>query len=75
MTNSQPCPDGPAVVRRKSKYPRRASKLTIRVYRVGVDGGRVPVSFRTSGPVLSPPLVSALSWPACGCPRCVGRGG
>ncbi|MGW4805016.1 hypothetical protein [Kitasatospora sp. NPDC004272] len=44
--------------------------MTIRVYRVRPDGVRVQVSSCTSGEDLHLPLVSALSWPACACPRC-----
>ncbi|MGW4691729.1 hypothetical protein ACWEO1_05030 [Kitasatospora cineracea] len=47
--------------------------MTIRVYTVRADGARVQVSACTSDEDCFPPLVSALVWPACRCPRCGGR--
>ncbi|GAA2083026.1 hypothetical protein GCM10009759_00780 [Kitasatospora saccharophila] len=44
--------------------------MTIRVYRVGPDGVRVQVSSCFSDEDLHLPLVSALTWPPCACPRC-----
>ncbi|MGW4802608.1 hypothetical protein [Kitasatospora sp. NPDC004272] len=44
--------------------------MTIRVYRVRSDGARVQVSSCSSDEEETLPLVSALSWPACACPRC-----
>ncbi|MFD0562183.1 hypothetical protein ACFQ2M_09245 [Kitasatospora saccharophila] len=52
-------------------YPSPKAKLTIRVYRVRPDGARVQVSSCISDEDLHLPLVSALTWPACACPRCV----
>ncbi|MGW4805770.1 hypothetical protein [Kitasatospora sp. NPDC004272] len=52
------------------RYPTAAAKLTIRVYTVRPDGSRVQVSSCTSDEDLHLPLVSALTWPACRCPRC-----
>ncbi|MFI1520337.1 hypothetical protein [Kitasatospora cineracea] len=63
MTTSQP-PQG------AHGSPGSAAKLTIRVYTVRADGARVQVSSCTSDEDLVPPLVSALIWPACACPRC-----
>ncbi|MFJ4680829.1 MULTISPECIES: hypothetical protein [unclassified Kitasatospora] len=48
--------------------------MTIRVYTVRADGSREQVSFRTSDEPLMPAPRSTLTWPACGCPRCVGSG-
>ncbi|MEU3498959.1 hypothetical protein ACFVT9_29935 [Kitasatospora cineracea] len=53
--------------------PEPTAKLTIRVYTVRADGARVQVSSCTSDEDCFPPLVSALIWPACRCPRCGGR--
>ncbi|QKW20409.1 hypothetical protein HUT16_16235 [Kitasatospora sp. NA04385] len=50
--------------------PYRGAKLTIRIYRVRPDGARDPVSACFSDEEEVLPLVSALSWPACACPRC-----
>ncbi|GAA2083863.1 hypothetical protein GCM10009759_02360 [Kitasatospora saccharophila] len=44
--------------------------MTIRVYRVRPDGARVQVSSCFSDEEEILPLVSALTWPACACPRC-----
>ncbi|WP_282202341.1 hypothetical protein [Kitasatospora fiedleri] len=55
--------------------PEPKAKLTIRVYTVRADGARVQVSSCTSDEELFLPLVSALVWPACRCPRCVDRDG
>ncbi|MFC8721229.1 hypothetical protein [Kitasatospora sp. NPDC057198] len=52
------------------QYTSRAAKLTIRVYRVRSDGARVEVSSCASDEDRDLPLVSALTWPACACPRC-----
>ncbi|MFD0564315.1 hypothetical protein ACFQ2M_21595 [Kitasatospora saccharophila] len=46
------------------------ARLTIRVYRVRPDGARVQVSSCFSDEEEILPLVSALTWPACACPRC-----
>ncbi|MGW4805346.1 hypothetical protein [Kitasatospora sp. NPDC004272] len=51
-------------------YPGPKARLTIRVYRRRPDGGEVEVSSCFSDEEEIPPLVSALSWPACACPRC-----
>ncbi|QKW21629.1 hypothetical protein HUT16_23500 [Kitasatospora sp. NA04385] len=50
--------------------PDQKAKLTIRVYRVRSDGSRVEVSSCFSDEEEIPPLVPALTWPACACPRC-----
>jgi len=52
------------------QYPTPSAKLTIRVYTVRADGSRVQVSSCTSDEDQHLPLVSALTWPACRCPRC-----
>ncbi|WP_157845545.1 hypothetical protein [Kitasatospora phosalacinea] len=52
------------------QHPSSTARLTIRVYRLRPDGSRVPVSFRVSDEEQVLPLVSALTWPACACPRC-----
>ena len=52
------------------QYPTLAAGLTIRVYRVRSDGSRVEVSSCVSDEDQHLPLVSALTWPACACPRC-----
>ncbi|WP_157845368.1 hypothetical protein [Kitasatospora phosalacinea] len=52
------------------QHESRAARLTIRVYRVRPDGARVQVSSCFSDEEEIPPLVSALTWPACTCPRC-----
>ncbi|MFC8720669.1 hypothetical protein [Kitasatospora sp. NPDC057198] len=52
------------------QYPSRKPRLTIRVYRVQPDGTRVPVSSCFSNEEEVLPLVSALTWPPCACPRC-----
>ncbi|QKW20214.1 hypothetical protein HUT16_15070 [Kitasatospora sp. NA04385] len=46
------------------------ARLTIRVYTVRADGSRVQVSSCAFDEDLVLPLVSALTWPACACPRC-----
>ncbi|MFC8716078.1 hypothetical protein [Kitasatospora sp. NPDC057198] len=53
-----------------NEKPYRSARLTIRVYRVRPDGGRTEVSSRTCNEDQHLPLVSALTWPACACPRC-----
>ncbi|MFJ5231864.1 hypothetical protein ACIQBJ_18450 [Kitasatospora sp. NPDC088391] len=52
------------------QYPGPTAKLTIRIYTVRADGTRVTVSSCTSDEPIMPPPVSALTWPACRCPRC-----
>ncbi|GAA2125676.1 hypothetical protein GCM10009759_77780 [Kitasatospora saccharophila] len=63
------CPEPPRTAGRQYLTP--AAKLTIRVYRVRPDGSRVQVSSCASDEDLHLPLVSALTWPRCACPRCV----
>ncbi|MFC8716634.1 hypothetical protein [Kitasatospora sp. NPDC057198] len=72
MTNSQQKPTGtpPAAPLPSNTYPTPAAKLTIRVYTLRADGSRVEVSSCTSDEDQHLPLVSALTWPACRCPRC-----
>ncbi|MFJ4679631.1 MULTISPECIES: hypothetical protein [unclassified Kitasatospora] len=70
MTITQSQPDEPAADDQSRELPCSSSRLTIRVYRVRDDGTRVQVSYRTCDETFCLPLVSALIWPPCGCPRC-----
>ncbi|RAJ40453.1 hypothetical protein K353_03345 [Kitasatospora sp. SolWspMP-SS2h] len=70
MTTAQPRSDDPVADGSARESPCPISKLTIRVYRVRGDGTRVQVSHRTCDEAFCLPLVSALIWPPCGCPRC-----
>ncbi|WP_282205315.1 hypothetical protein [Kitasatospora fiedleri] len=71
MTITQHQPDDPTAGDLSGEPPFSSSKLTIRVYRVRDDGTRAQVSYRTCDEAFCLPLVSALIWPPCGCPRCV----
>lgn len=50
-------------------YPSPTPRLTITVYRLHPDGTRTPHSATSSDEPAKPPR-SALTWPACTCPRC-----
>ncbi|RAJ38582.1 hypothetical protein K353_04133 [Kitasatospora sp. SolWspMP-SS2h] len=76
MTTCQPNPFIPPAAAEGPSDDRPAPKpgMTIRVYTVRADGSREQVSFRTSDEPLMPAPRSTLTWPACGCPRCIGSG-
>ncbi|MFF0387506.1 hypothetical protein ACFYS8_02295 [Kitasatospora sp. NPDC004615] len=50
-------------------YPNSRPRLTISIYKLNPDGTRTLRSVTSSDEPVAPPR-SALTWPACACPRC-----
>ncbi|MCF2526549.1 hypothetical protein [Yinghuangia soli] len=47
---------------------RRTSRMTIRVYQAGTEGGEPAQVVRQRDPTMVP--ISPFAWEACVCPRC-----